>query len=192
MDPLHVEQCLVNLWINARDAIEGKGTLTMALRMASCGGCPCTSCHQPVKGSDVELAVSDTGPGIPSQVPEHMEEESVPEFMQDLLTGWGLGVVTTGNGVEACEQFAADPDGFDLVVLDQTMPRMAGLEAAEPLVKLRPALHVILYTDYSEHISEARLSAAGIHCLVKKPLDVPAFRLLLEGILADSPPTSRS
>jgi PAS domain S-box-containing protein len=273
VDPLHVEQCLVNLCINARDAMGGKGTLTLTLGTASSGGRTCTSCHQPIDGSYVELAVSDSGPGIPPQVLERMfepfystkevgkgsgmglavvhgivheygghiqvetragvgstlrlwlpawfpadaagtdahgspeetrgaqvetrgisgrillseDEESVREFMQDLLAGWGLEVVTTVNGVEACEHFAADPDGFDLAVLDQTMPRMTGLETAEQLVKLRPALPVILYTGYSEQVTEAQLSAAGVRCLIKKPLDVAAFHALLDDILSNRP-----
>jgi CheY-like chemotaxis protein len=143
------------------------------------------------KGSDEQpvpnatRAAEATGQGLRGRVLLAEDEDSVREFMQDLLTGWGLGVVTAGDGVEACERLAADPDGFDLLVLDQTMPRMTGLEAAEQLLKLRPTLPVILYTGYSEHVTEAQLSAAGIRYLVKKPLDVPAFRLLLEGLLAD-------
>lgn len=113
------------------------------------------------------------------------DEASVRELMQDLLTGLGLGVVATSDGAEACERLAADPDGFDLVLLDQTMPRMTGLEAAEQLRRLRPAVPIILYTGYSEHVTEAQLSSAGILHLVKKPLDVPAFRLLLRSVLGD-------
>jgi CheY-like chemotaxis protein len=65
------------------------------------------------------------------------------------------------------------------------MPRMRGLEAAEQLLQLRPDLPVILYTGHSEHLSEARISAAGIRALTRKPLDIPAFRRLLEDLLSD-------
>jgi PAS domain S-box-containing protein len=271
LDPLHVEQVLMNLCINARDAIEGKGSLGISLRAATSGGRACSSCHQIVEGSYVELAVMDSGPGIPPQVRERMfepffstkevgkgsgmglamvhgivheygghiqvdsapgegttiriwfpawfppektrdglgetdhddptaghalpglcgrvllaeDEAAVREFMEDLLTSWGLEVALAENGAEACERFAANPPAFDLVVLDQTMPRMRGLEAAEQLLQLRPDLPVILYTGHSEHLSEARISAAGIRALTRKPLDVPAFRRLLENLLLD-------
>jgi PAS domain S-box-containing protein len=264
LDPLHVEQVLMNLCINARDAMGGKGTVQISVRAADCSGCVCSSCHQPVAGSFVELAVGDDGPGIPPQVLERMfepffstkevgkgsgmglamvhgivheygghihveselgkgttlriwfpplkdenalegslgsetsaadapavqgrilvadDEPSVREFMQDLLASWGLVVTLAEDGVEACERFAEDPDGFDLVLLDQTMPRMTGLEAAEELTKLRPDLPVILYTGHSEHLSEARISAAGIRALARKPLDIPTFRELLVELL---------
>jgi len=267
VDPLHVEQVLMNLCINARDAMQGKGTLKITLRSASCRGCVCASCHQPVGGAFVELAVQDSGSGIAPQVlervfepffstkevgkgsgmglamvhgivheygghihvdsnpgsgttvrvwlpawfpagaqvpaecavdgaePEHPapglrgrvlltdDEPSVREFMEDLLASWGLDVSLAETGARACELFAAEPDRFDLVVLDQTMPRMTGLEAAEELLRLRPGMAVILYTGYSEHITETQVSAVGARALVRKPLDIPAFRILLEELL---------
>ncbi|MGE5154987.1 MAG: ATP-binding protein [Bdellovibrio bacteriovorus] len=273
LDPLHVEQVLMNLCINARDAMEGKGRLLIALRTATCSGCVCSSCHQPVAGSFVELAVTDSGPGVAPQVLERMfepfystkeigkgsgmglamvhgivheygghihvdtspgegttiriwfpawfpaaqeqsaqglagpdpiggakdatrlrgrvlladDEASVREFMEDLLGGWGLAVSLAENGAEACERFSAEPDGFDLVVLDQTMPRMTGLEAAEQVLRLRRQVPVVLYTGHSEHLTEARISGAGIRALTRKPLDIPAFRALVEELLPRQP-----
>ena len=43
------------------------------------------------------------------------DESAVREFMGDLLGSWGLSVTLAENGVEACEQLAEDPDGFDLI-----------------------------------------------------------------------------
>jgi CheY-like chemotaxis protein len=111
------------------------------------------------------------------------DEAAVREFMEDLLTSWGLEVALAENGEEACGRFAAEPDAFDLVVLDQTMPRLRGLEAAEQLLKLRPDMPVVLYSGHSEHLSEASIAAVGIRALARKPLDIPAFRRLLEGLL---------
>jgi len=266
LDPLHLEQVLMNLCINARDAMEGQGVLSISLRTAACDDCACSSCHQSVAGSFVELAVADTGPGIPAKVMERMfepffstkeagkgsgmglamvhgivheygghihvetvpgmgttiriwfpaaevgptlerergrddsataepsglrgrvlladDEASVRELMEDLLGSWGLAVTLAENGLDACERLAAEPDGFDLVVLDQAMPRMTGLEAAEQCARLRPELPVILYTGHSEHLTEARISAAGIRALARKPLDIARFRALLEELLA--------
>ena len=120
------------------------------------------------------------------------DEPSVREFMSELLGSWGLDVTLAEDGVAACEAFAADPDAFDLALLDQTMPRMTGLEAAAQLAKLRPALPLLLYTGYSEQVSPARLAAAGIRLLIRKPLDIPAFRQLLEELLQTSGADDRS
>jgi CheY-like chemotaxis protein len=131
-----------------------------------------------------ESSAGDAPASLRGRVLVTDDETSVREFMDDLLASWGLGVTLAKNGVEACERFASDTDGFDLVVLDQTMPRMTGLEAAEQILKLRPDIPVVLYTGYSEQVTEGRISAAGIRALVRKPLDIPAFRTLVEELLA--------
>ena len=62
-------------------------------------------------------------------------------------------------------------DRYDLVILDQTMSRMTGLEMAQHLLKLRPGLPVVLYTGYSDEISETQVRQRGIRALVNKPVD---------------------
>jgi CheY-like chemotaxis protein len=48
---------------------------------------------------------------------------------------------------------------------------MTGIEVAQQLLKLRPGLPVILYTGYSEGITEEQVINAGIRALVNKPVD---------------------
>ncbi len=47
-----------------------------------------------------------------------------------------------------------DPNRFDLVIADQTMPRMCGLVLARDLLSIRSTLPIILYTGYSDGLSE--------------------------------------
>jgi len=61
VDPLQLEQVLLNLCINARDAIEGAGTVTVAVRPLQARGFACASCSGTVSGECVELCVEDTG-----------------------------------------------------------------------------------------------------------------------------------
>ena len=58
------------------------------------------------------------------------DEPAVGEFTQGLMESWGLTVTVFNASAEACRQFAEDPDRFDLVIPDQTMPGMTGLEMA--------------------------------------------------------------
>ena len=74
--------------------------------------------------------------------------------------------------VEALELFRADPDAFDLVFTDQTMPRMSGSELATELLKLRPNLPIILCTGYSAKVSEEDAKEIGIRKFCMKPLDM--------------------
>jgi CheY-like chemotaxis protein len=141
--------------------------------------------HATAGSADNHATTGDPSVGLRGRVLLADDESAVREFMEDLLGSWGLSVTLAENGVQACECFAAEPDGFDLVVLDQTMPRMTGLEASEQLLKLRPDIPVVLATVYSEHVTEGRVSAAGVRALVRKPLNIPTFRTLLEALLTE-------
>jgi PAS domain S-box-containing protein len=94
MDPVQLEQVLLNLAINARDAMSGQGRLQVALRIAELQTHVCASCRKPIPpGQHVELCVSDTGGGIAPQVAERMFE---PFFSTKELgkgSGMGLSVV---------------------------------------------------------------------------------------------------
>ena len=54
-----------------------------------------------------------------------------------------------------------DPNSFDLVVTDQTMPRMSGLELASELAKIRPDLPVILCTGFSEKVNDGTVGSTA-------------------------------
>jgi len=113
------------------------------------------------------------------------DEPIVGEFMQDLLEDWGLTVSVFNSSVDACMQFSDDPDLYDLVILDQTMPRMTGMDVAQQLLKLRPGLPVILYTGFSDEISEAQVIDAGIRALVSKPVDTWRMHDLIGRLLSE-------
>jgi len=92
IDPVHVEQVLMNLCINARDAMNHAGTIRLELRATQYVGTACTSCRQLVAGPYLEFAVSDNGPGIPDDVMDRMFE---PFFTtKEVGKGSGMGLAT--------------------------------------------------------------------------------------------------
>jgi CheY-like chemotaxis protein len=115
------------------------------------------------------------------------DEPAVSEFMQDLLESWGLSVSVFNSSVEACQRFAEDPDAFDLAILDQTMPKLTGLEATEHLLKMRPGLPVVLYTGYAAEIPEDAVRRYGIRALIRKPIDTAMLHELVERLLTERP-----
>jgi CheY-like chemotaxis protein len=58
-------------------------------------------------------------------------------------------VIAVGSGIRALEAIASTP-AIDLVVTDQAMPAMTGLQLIEQIRARRPALPVILATGYAE------------------------------------------
>jgi PAS domain S-box-containing protein len=94
MDPVQVEQVLLNLAINARDAMAGQGRLHVTVRTTELRAHVCASCRKPIPpGRWVELCVSDTGDGIAPEVAERMFEPFFSTKEPGKGSGMGLSVV---------------------------------------------------------------------------------------------------
>ena len=92
-DPVQLHQMVMNLCINARDAMQGKGSMTIGLRCISGIATECRSCHERVTGDHIELFVQDTGHGIE---PEQLDRIFDPFFTTKEVgkgTGMGLSMV---------------------------------------------------------------------------------------------------
>jgi PAS domain S-box-containing protein len=88
VDPLHLEQVLMNLCINARDAMDGSGRLILRSRRLQCRHGVCESCQQSVHGDFIAISVGDSGSGIAPNVMERMFEP----FYSTKDTGKGSGM----------------------------------------------------------------------------------------------------
>jgi PAS domain S-box-containing protein len=96
--------------------------------------------------------------------------ESITVLGSKILERQGYQVRAIINSADALETFKANPEDFDLVVTDQTMPNMSGKELAVELLKVRPDIPIILCTGYSSKISEERAKEIGIREFCMKPL----------------------
>ena len=98
------------------------------------------------------------------------DEDVLVEIGSQMLEQLGYEVVTKKSSIEALELFRAEPDRFDLVITDMTMPHMTGDKLARELMKIRPDIPVILCTGHSRLVSEAKAKEIGIRAFVMKPL----------------------
>ncbi len=98
------------------------------------------------------------------------DEEALTEMGEGLLGDLGYEVTVRNDSVEALALFTADPGRFDLVVTDQTMPEMTGIELARELMALRPDIPVIIATGFSHTVDTDTAGAAGIRAFLMKPL----------------------
>ena len=74
------------------------------------------------------------------------------------------------SSIEALELFKAQPEKFDLVITDMTMPHMTGDKLAQELMKIRPDIPVILCTGHSRLVSDEKAKDMGIRAFVMKPI----------------------
>jgi PAS domain S-box-containing protein len=98
------------------------------------------------------------------------DEEMLVTVAKQFLAKLGYEVVATTSSVEALHIFHNQPDRFDLVITDQTMPHMTGKQLAKELLHLRPDLPIILCTGFSEMVTPDKTKASGIREYVLKPV----------------------
>jgi CheY-like chemotaxis protein len=90
---VQIEQVLLNLCINARDAAGETGRIRVTVREWRTETCLCASCRAPVAGRHVEMAVADNGPGIAPGMLERVFEPFYSTKEVGKGTGMGLAVV---------------------------------------------------------------------------------------------------
>ena len=252
LDPVQLDQVLLNLCLNAKDAMSGVGTIRLGIASVHGGGRQCTACRKSFNGDYVELSVEDSGSGIAPEVVDRMfepffttkdvgrgsgmglasvhgivhelgghivvdtapgsgarfrvllpalapqqdeagrnapsaartatvplagrvlivdDDRSVSAFMRALLESWGITAKVANSGPEALSLFQRNRGACDLVITDQAMPRMTGIELTRKLIELRPGLPVLLYTGFSEGIPRAEIDSAGLRAVITKPVD---------------------
>jgi PAS domain S-box-containing protein len=100
-----------------------------------------------------------------------VDDESVLVNMgKQIFESLGYDVATRTSSIEALELFKNQPDRFDLVITDMTMPNMTGEDLAQELMRIKPNIPIILCTGFSAKIDAQKASAQGIRALVLKPI----------------------
>jgi CheY-like chemotaxis protein len=98
------------------------------------------------------------------------DEDSILKMGRQVLERLGYQVTSRTVSIEALEAFRANPDKFDLVITDMTMPKMTGDKLAAELIRIRPGIPVLLCTGYSESLTHEKIKSLGIKGLLKKPI----------------------
>jgi signal transduction histidine kinase len=247
VDPAQLNQVIVNLGINARDAIGATGHIDITLNASHCQQLHCSSCQERFAGEYVEIAIADDGSGIDPLLIERIfdpffttkefnrnsgmglsvvhgivherqghivvesqpgygttvrlffpaitataetttheplprtpgiqatilvidDEESTARLQGELLRNKGFAAEVFSDPIHAIAAYQANPARFDLVLVDQEMPGMTGIEVARAILQLRPELPIILNTTQGEHDYSGAAKAAGIRALLTKPI----------------------
>jgi PAS domain S-box-containing protein len=111
------------------------------------------------------------------------DEKVIIELGKQMLEHLGYEVEVFNSSMEALQAFQAHPDKFDLVITDQTMPRMTGGELAREILTIRPDLPIILCTGFSESITAEKARDIGIKAFVMKPLVIQELAKTIRRVL---------
>ena len=246
---VQLQQVLINLCINARDAMDSSGELSIHLDRVNIDEALCSSCHLPIEGEYAEIAIIDTGSGITKELQDRIFEpfmttkdkskgsgmglsivhgivhdhdghillDSEPgegtifrillpirsassnyntthtltesahknamvaeilivdddvhlaNFTTELLVSNGYHVDTCHNGKQALQKYQLHPEQYRLIITDQTMPEMTGVEMATAILKQNPQQAIILCTGYSNQVDAEWARTLGIKEFLHKP-----------------------
>jgi CheY-like chemotaxis protein len=114
------------------------------------------------------------------------DEEMVAGMMTGMLSRLGCRVSSFRDGEAALSDFVANPNAYDLVITDQTMPGRTGIELARALLDIRRDIPIILCTGYSKSVDEDVALAAGIQGFLMKPVRKRELALLIRKVLQSS------
>jgi DNA-binding NtrC family response regulator len=112
------------------------------------------------------------------------DEPTVLKMMTMMITKLGFKIQAMSSPLQALELFRKNPERFDLVITDLTMPEMTGIELARELHKTTPQLPVILMTGYEKDIEHSNhLSHYGISQFLKKPVTMTQMATTINEVI---------
>jgi CheY-like chemotaxis protein len=127
----------------------------------------------PVAGDTARPAAADAaelphGDGETVMVVD--DERSLVALAEETLAELGYEPAGFTSSVAALAAFRAEPQRYDVVLTDEAMPELSGVELARELRRLRPELPIVLMSGYSGAQLTERAHAAGAAEVLRKPL----------------------
>lgn len=178
---------------------EGEGTgmgLSVAHGIIKSHKGEITVYSEPGKGTTFHVLLPDTEVGAaPEAAPQEPirqgnerillvdDEWALVELGKQMLERIGYTVETKNASISALEAFRSNPAAFDLIITDQTMPVMTGVQLARQIKNIRPDIPVILCTGFSEAVDEENFKSRGIDAFVMKPIVMRDIAAVIRRVL---------
>jgi len=111
------------------------------------------------------------------------DQDMVVQLEKQMLERLGYHVTTRISSIDALEAFRANPNKYDLVITDMTMPNMTGDKLAVELIKIRSDIPIILCTGFSEMMSKEKAEFMGIKGFLMKPIVIKNLSQIIRDVL---------
>ena len=252
-DALQLQQAVVNLIINARDSLEGKGRIEVIFKSAVINSVECSSCHKLFSGNYAGVFVKDNGSGIAKEIIPRIfepffttkkigqgsgmglalvhgfvhasgghvgietgidsgttmklyfplcdfdtdsshgnasplfgdslarngdtikilvvdDEEAIVKLVSEILEIHNYQVVSTTSSKQALKTLTDSPDEFAVLVTDQAMPDLSGVDLIHEIRKNNTKIPIIICTGYSDIVNEFNFAEKGASRFLAKPV----------------------
>jgi PAS domain S-box-containing protein len=110
------------------------------------------------------------------------DEPALVDMGTSMLSSLGYEVTGVTNSMEALDLFRAEPERFDLVITDMTIPKMTGIDLSREILRVRPDIPIVLCSGIRESDTEEQVKSLGIRAYCMKPLT----RMELSGLIRDT------
>jgi PAS domain S-box-containing protein len=118
------------------------------------------------------------------------DEEMIVDIGKSMLESLGYHVIGRSAPGKALAMFQEEPDKFDLIVTDMTMPKMTGLDLAEKVQQIRRDIPIILCTGFGVNIHEEAVEKYGIEGIIFKPILMRDMAQTIRSVLDQKAKTS--
>ncbi len=124
-----------------------------------------------------------------SKATEHIllvdDEELLVTSAKWMLEMIGYKVTSMTNSLESLELFRSNPEDYNLVITDLTMPGLTGDRLAAEIIAIKPDMPVIISTGYADALDDEQIKSSGIKAFIPKPYRrnelAKIIRLTLDG-----------
>ncbi|MGD9819611.1 MAG: DUF3365 domain-containing protein [Desulfomonilaceae bacterium] len=112
------------------------------------------------------------------------DETDVNQLMKRILKRLGFASISAYDGKQALQIFSENPDSFNLIIVDLTMPEMDGIETLKKLRNIKPSIKVILCSGYDENEIKSKLDQTELpDAFLKKPFNYDTSTSLIRKLL---------
>jgi PAS domain S-box-containing protein len=139
--------------------------------------------HPPLAGAGADQGVASAAALPKGRILLVDDDADFSDMLTMMLSRLGFEVVPYGRAKEALDDFRELPETWDVLITDQNMPEIAGLELVRAVRALRPGFPCLVCSAYSETLTEAALREAGAATLIRKPVDRALLLAALERAL---------
>jgi CheY-like chemotaxis protein len=116
------------------------------------------------------------------------DDQLLATACEQMLTAMGYQVTGMNDSQETLKLFSVNANHFDLVITDQTMPGLTGMQLIHEIKKIRPEIPTILCTGYSSKVDKQAVEQAGINAFLLKPLDMSNLSQTIRRVLDQKDP----
>ncbi|MCP3899594.1 MAG: PAS domain S-box protein, partial [Desulfobacteraceae bacterium] len=114
------------------------------------------------------------------------DEVSVAKLESQMLSRLGYQVTVKTNSDDALSVFSSNPDSFDLVLSDMTMPNMTGDQLSKKILSIKPDIPIIICTGFSERINKEQAETIGVRGFLMKPVVKSELAQMIRDVLDES------